>query len=184
MQVMYALPFVLLSLIAFSTFLLVPSWRKYTFIALVAPIAFGAGSIAGVVVGSMLIIIAGQHFPGGALGQSMGAFVGVSFFLCGGAAGGWLAVATVRRLEREILSSIRAKQFALRVVIGLIVFGSVSFVSMAVAQGLDSPLESDRVFFLIAAVSLLVGSLAGGAAYVVARKIQGRSSKPISAPDS
>src|SRR5262244_11577 len=45
MQVLYAMPFVLVSVLAFLACVIVPRWRRYKFQALVAPVAFGFCSI-------------------------------------------------------------------------------------------------------------------------------------------
>jgi hypothetical protein len=46
MQVFYAIPFVLLSLLAFEVCVAAPRWRGFRYQALVAPVAFGFCSIA------------------------------------------------------------------------------------------------------------------------------------------
>jgi len=45
MQIIYAAPFMLLSVLAFLVCVAVPRWRRYWFQALVAPVAFGFCSI-------------------------------------------------------------------------------------------------------------------------------------------
>ena len=45
MQVIYALPFVLLSIVSFLVCVAVPRWRRYSFQALVAPVAFGCRAV-------------------------------------------------------------------------------------------------------------------------------------------
>ena len=58
MQVIYALPFVLLSILSFLTCIAVPRLRRYRFQALVAPIAFGFCSIAA----AGAIVLTSDHF--------------------------------------------------------------------------------------------------------------------------
>ena len=58
MQVIYALPFVLLSILSFFVCVAVPRWRRYRFQALVAPVVFAFCSI--VSVGA--IILTSDHF--------------------------------------------------------------------------------------------------------------------------
>src|SRR5690348_12480737 len=58
MQVIYAIPFALISVFAFSVCLIVPNWRRYKLQALVAPIAFGFCSIAAAAV----MVLTSDHF--------------------------------------------------------------------------------------------------------------------------
>lgn len=58
MQFIYALPFAMLSGLAFFACVVVPRWRRYKFQALVAPLAFGFCSI----VAAGAIILTSDHF--------------------------------------------------------------------------------------------------------------------------
>ena len=58
MQVIYAMPFVLISALAFLVCVVVPRWRRYRFQALLAPVAFGFCSI----VTAGAIILTADHF--------------------------------------------------------------------------------------------------------------------------
>ena len=49
MQIIYAAPFILLSLLCFGVFLAVPRFRRFALAALVAPVAFGFCAIVGYV---------------------------------------------------------------------------------------------------------------------------------------
>jgi len=58
MQLIYAIPFVLISVFAFSLCVVVPRWRKYKVQALVAPVAFGFCSI----VAAALVVLTSDRF--------------------------------------------------------------------------------------------------------------------------
>lgn len=178
MQLLYALPFILLSLIVFVIFLTVPRLRRYAIQALVAPVAFGICSIGLVVVTVLAFAIVGQHIHLGTLAQSIAVGLGILVYLCGGTCGAWLAVRIVDRFDETLLKTTHARQFVIRSLIGVIAFGLVSFISMAVAEGVDPGSDSLREFILMAALSLFVGSLSGSLAYVLARKVQQRPLEP------
>ena len=141
MQVLYALPFILLAAIIFFVCLVVRRLRPYALQALVAPIAFGACSLGLAVFTVLLAAAAGSllHVRTdrlGAAGQAAAVVLGVLLYLCGGALGARWAVVLVRRGEAAFLKPPDARRSALRAVIGFIVFGLSSFTSMGIAEGL------------------------------------------------
>jgi len=174
MQVFYALPFVLLSLVTFLLFLVIPRFRKYALRALVVPAAFGGLSIVFLLLGAILGDAVVEHLRLGGV-QVIAVALEITLYISGGALGAWLAVKVVRRFEEGLLKAPHARELAIRLVIGLIVFGLVSFVSMGVAEGFDTGSDSVREFLVMAAASLLVGLSAGTLAYLLAKRIQGRA---------
>jgi hypothetical protein len=98
MQVIYAMPFMLLSVLAFVVCFAVPRWRRYRFQALVAPVAFGFCSI--VAMGA--IILTADYLN---LGLFTKPWSGVRdvvplllIYFIPGLLGGWCAVAAVRKM--------------------------------------------------------------------------------------
>ena len=98
MQVIYAIPFVLISVFAFSVCVVVPRWRRYRLEALVAPVAFGFCSI----VGAALIILTSDHFN---LGLFTRPWTGTRdaaplfvIFIFPGLIGSWAAVLAVTKI--------------------------------------------------------------------------------------
>ena len=91
MQIIYAAPFILLSMIAFGVFLVVPRLRRHSISALVAPVAFGfcalAGYISWVLICGFVLKIALRPVEG-----VHGFFEVLFFFLLPGFAGAWLAI--------------------------------------------------------------------------------------------
>jgi hypothetical protein len=95
MQVIYAVPFVLFSMLGFLVCFAVPRWQRYRFQALVAPVAFGFCSI--VAMGA--IVLTSDHFNLGLFTkQWSGPRDDVPLLLVyfiPGLVGGWCAVAAV-----------------------------------------------------------------------------------------
>jgi len=92
MQVIYALPFVVFSIIAFLTCVAVPRWRHYRFQALVAPVAFGFSSI----VAMGVIVLTSDHFN---LVLFTKPWPGMLLtYFTPGLSGSWAAVAAVTKI--------------------------------------------------------------------------------------
>ena len=98
MQVFYAIPFVLLSLLAFEVCAAAPRWRRYRYQALVAPVAFGFCSIAGTVA----IIVSADHLHLALFTQSWSGMRDVAtlllIYFVPGLLGSWCAVAAVAKI--------------------------------------------------------------------------------------
>ena len=173
MQLFYALPFILLSLIAFTGCLIIPRLRQYAVQILVVPVTFGACSLAGLMAGALLANLGPESWnPPAAM------VLGLFGFLSGGLFGAWIAVIVVRRLERV------AKELLLRGVVALIVLGIVSLLSLAAAENMFPDADSWPSFLLMAAISFVVGILGAGLAYALAKKLQARPAIPGGAPSA
>jgi hypothetical protein len=101
MQVIYALPFVVLSMLSFLICAAVPRWRPYKFQALIAPVAFGFFSI--VAAGAM--VLTSDHFN---LGLFTKPWTGprdamplLLIYFIPGLVGSWCAVAAVKKIARK-----------------------------------------------------------------------------------
>ena len=88
MQIIYAIPFIAVSIIAFVVFLSVPRLRRYALPALVAPVAFGACSVAGL--GLLMLAIDTRY---DSLPRVIAVGAPLLAFLGAGVAGAWLAIA-------------------------------------------------------------------------------------------
>jgi hypothetical protein len=104
-QVIYAGPFILLSLVSYLICLAVPRFRQNALHALVVPIAFGFCSIVGMVA----IVLAGDtlterfHFdvnPGPLVGMK-GILIGFFIYFVPGVLGAWLAVYLGSKIKRR-----------------------------------------------------------------------------------
>lgn len=89
MAIIYAVPFVLLSILCCLICLAIPRLRLYAFQALVAPVAFGLSTVVSeVLVGVIFLFLKGRfHVP-----LNLGPTVGVVTYVIGGVFGAWLAV--------------------------------------------------------------------------------------------
>ena len=95
MQILYAIPFVLASLVAFIVFVSVPRLRRYALPALVAPVVFGACSVIGLGLFMLAIDTRYDSLPRVvAIGAPLLAFLG------SGVAGAWLAIVGLQRVIR------------------------------------------------------------------------------------
>jgi len=97
-QVIYALPFVLLSIVSFLVCVAVPRWRRYSFQALVAPVAFGFCSI----VAAGAIVLTCDHFNLGLFTSQFSwprdAVSSVLIYFLPGLIGSWAAVLVVAKI--------------------------------------------------------------------------------------
>ena len=91
MQIIYAAPFVLLSLLSFGVFLVVPRLRRFAIAALVAPVAFGFCAIVGYVAWVLVcdFVLKIQLRPVEGL---HGAIEILFFFIIPGVMGSWAAI--------------------------------------------------------------------------------------------
>jgi len=102
-QIIYAAPFVLLSVVAFLACLAVPRLRRYALQALVAPVAFGACSIVAFALLAVGWDMLDERFgitPPHWAPLAVCAFAYFSF----GVAGAWVAVRLVQRFVHRIRS--------------------------------------------------------------------------------
>ena len=98
MQVIYAMPFAMLSALAFFACIVVPRWRHYKFHALVAPIAFGFCSI----VAAGAIILTADHFNLGLFTRPWSGLRDagplILIYFIPGMIGSWVAVLAVTKI--------------------------------------------------------------------------------------
>src|SRR5437660_378888 len=97
MQIIYALPFIALSVILCAICLVFPRLRRYMVPALVAPVAFGFCSIVGA---GTVVLIADKFglLTEPAMGVRGVVIAMLIYFLPGGL-GVWLAVSATRRIQ-------------------------------------------------------------------------------------
>ena len=101
MQIIYAFPFILLSIVAFLSCLAIPRLRGYVVQALVAPVAFGFCSI----VGMFVILSIGWflfHVSSGPLVGIGGVAIAFVIYFIPGAIGAWLVVSIVNRTKQRM----------------------------------------------------------------------------------
>ena len=96
MQIIYAIPFVIVSLAAFFLFLGIPRLRAHAFPALAAPLAFGGCSILGLGLFMLVLDTRYDSLPRiVAIGGPLLAFLGSGF------AGAWVAIGVVEFVQHR-----------------------------------------------------------------------------------
>jgi len=107
MQILYAFPFILLSLLAFLVCVIVRRFRRYAFHALAVPVIFGGCSIIGGIASALL-----SEFLLGRLNRfdtdtnkiiEIGIFI--SAYVLSGLCGAWAAVRSINWVNAQPLSA-------------------------------------------------------------------------------
>jgi hypothetical protein len=108
-QVIYAAPFILLSLIAFVCCLAIRRLRRYALQALVVPVAFGFCSIVGMLFTVLTADLLHDRFglpvnPGPLVGIK-GVVISFFIYFIPGVVGAWLAVLLIHRIKQRLRPS-------------------------------------------------------------------------------
>jgi hypothetical protein len=119
LQIIYAAPFVFLSIVSFAICLAVPSLRRFALPALIVRVTFGFSSIVGWVAFALIADDVLKLHLGPATGVH-GVVEGLLFYLLPGVVASWIAIATVRTLELRFLRTQFAKNLVLRLVISAV----------------------------------------------------------------
>lgn len=169
MQIIYAAPFVLLSILSFVICLAIPKLRHFSLPALIAPVAFGVCSI----VGWISFILISQFVFRISLGPAAGlggVVEGLLFYLAPGLFGAWLAVKAVRALDQRLLTSTTARDVLLALAIGAVSAGISGVTGLGLATAYMAPGS------VVASWWIALGAFGFGGlgAYVVARVVQNR----------
>jgi hypothetical protein len=169
MQIIYAAPFILLSILAFFVFLAVPQFRRFASAAFVVPITFGVCSIVGWIA---FILIAGNvlHLNLGPAIGIHGIVEGLLFYVLPGVVGAWIAVRLIHIVERSFLNTQTAKNFVIRVILATILAFVGAFVGLGLATHL-LPAGSTVASLWIAFLSSILSATAG---FVIAMGFQRR----------
>jgi hypothetical protein len=98
----YAVPFIVLSLVACVSCLVVPRLRRYALRALVAPVAFGFCSIVSAV--TIVVSAAGLGRPIPEIAGVRGALIVIAIYITPGVLGTLLVMALLDRVRRWLAS--------------------------------------------------------------------------------
>ena len=172
MQVIYAAPFILLSLIAFVCCLVIRRLRPCAFRALVAPVAFGFCSIVSMGLILLTAHVLGLQFANYPLVGVRGLIEGMVIYFIPGLAGAWIAVEIVRQFETRVLNTQSRREFAIRAVVALMIFGPV-FIVLTGVQFKMFP-RTEEWWPLCLALSALGGLLASTLTYLLVGTMQKR----------
>jgi len=108
-SVIYAAPFILLSLISAVTCLAIPQLRKYTLQALVAPVAFGLCSIVGMAVMVLSGDVLTKRFQivvsPGPFAEIKDILISLFIYFISGIVGAWLAVYLTNKMAQRFRPS-------------------------------------------------------------------------------
>lgn len=173
MQIIYAAPFIFLSILSFAVCLAIPRLRRVAMAALVVPVAFGICSITGWIL-FVLVCQFVLRIDLGAASGAKGIVEGSLFYLLPGIAGAWIATKIVRALERSILRTVPALHVAIACVVALVCAGIGGFIALGIATNylpIGSTVSSLWIAF---AASVLVGA----AAFLITRIVQSRYRDP------
>jgi hypothetical protein len=179
MQVIYAAPFILLSLFAFFVCLLVPSFRPYSFRAIVAPVVFGFCSLFGMVIG-VLALHSIQKNPlfNRPLTDLQTYVMEALLYFPPGLIGAWIAVTIVKRVEERWLNTHSARAFAVRLVIALIVFPPAFLACFGLSDRGENHWALEHLSLSLP-LAFLIAALAAASAYGISGLLQQRpQSKP------
>lgn len=98
MQIIFAIPFIAVSIIAFIVYLSVPCLRRFALPALVVPVTFGACSVTGL---GIFMLAVDSHFDD--LPRVIAVGAPLIAFLGSGVAGTWLAIAGLRLAKKRFI---------------------------------------------------------------------------------
>jgi hypothetical protein len=161
LQLMYAAPFILISVLSFGICLAIPPLRRFALPAIVAPVTFGFFSLAtwigtAIVGGEILKINQGPAVGIHGLAE------GIMFYILPGLVSSCAAVAAVRWFERRFLKSRFATKLVFDLIISLIVggLGAIAGFSWSASWISDrSSLLRLAVAFAFAGLSAAITSL-------------------------
>jgi hypothetical protein len=169
-QIIYAAPFVMLSLFCFTLCAIVLPLRRFALSALLTPVAFGVCSIAG----WFAFAVIGDSILKNGLGPASGIhgwIEGVFFYLLPGVMGSWVTVVVVRSLERFLLRTERARELALRTEIVAVAFPTGFLLTLfSAGRWLGSISNYSIVQWIV--TSCAGGALASACAYFATRRIR------------
>jgi hypothetical protein len=168
LQIIYALPFILLSVLIFAVCLAVPQLRRFALPALVVPVIFGVCSIIGWVLFVLTASFVLRLNVGPATGIK-GVSEGLLFYVLPGVLGAWLAVRLVRTFERYFLKTPAIRNLMIRAVIALISASIGGFVGLGVATNLLPPGSSVASLW----IALIASAVAGAVSFTVTTVIHG-----------
>ena len=169
MQIIYAAPFILISLAGFILCLFVRDFRRFALPALVAPVAFGVCALAGFALFAVIGLKVLQSLFGSNIGIS-GWIEGLIFLFSGGL-GAWFAITLIQKLERVYIRTAFARQFVLRLIISLIMFPVGFMASLGLLVRLSRGL-SDGSLITLYGLAMLGAAFISALAFLATRTVR------------
>lgn len=152
MQILYAAPFVLISILAFIVCLIFPGFRRFAVPTLAAPVTFGICSISGWIAFALIE----NYFTKVHLRPYSGIYLlvqAIAFYLLPGLAGSAIAVYSLLFLQRRYVQTPYAKAVVLSCVSTLVAFPIGAVIGLSIAS---PQTEAERALW----ISFLLGVLA------------------------
>jgi hypothetical protein len=123
----------------------------------------------------MAVIVIFSHalnlqFANAPLVGTRGLFEGIAIYFFPGLVGTWIAVQLVKQIETRVLNTQGKRDFAMRIVIALLVFGPVFIVCI----GVQAATFSEEWWPVFLAVSTIAAALAAALTYLLVRTLQQR----------
>jgi hypothetical protein len=140
MQIIYAAPFVFLSVLGFAICLAIPRLRRHALPALVVPVVFGGCSIVGWIA-FILVSDSILKINLGATSGLPGVMEGLAFYIVPGLLGAWFATWLVRLSEQCLFASANARSLILAVAAAAVCAGIGGIAGLGLASRL-LPVES------------------------------------------
>jgi hypothetical protein len=161
LQLIYAAPFILISVLSFGLCLAIPPLRRFALPAIIAPVTFGFFSLAAWIGAALVLGLLLKIHEGPAVGMR-GFVEGITFYIFPGLAASCVAVTAIRWLERRFLRSCFAREFVIHLIISLIVGGLAGIAGFAWSASWVSdrtPLLGLTVALAFAGFSVLIASI-------------------------
>jgi hypothetical protein len=155
-QIIYAAPFILLSIISFAVCLAVRALRRFAIPALIAPVTFGFFSIFGWIAFALITERVLKLHLGPATGTH-GIVEGLLFYIAPGGIAAWVTIVIERWVERRFLRTRFAKDLMLRLVVSVVAGFAGGIVGFGVASNW---LPSGYLFATLVAAVVTAGSVA------------------------
>jgi hypothetical protein len=171
MPILYATPFVLLSILSFSACAAVPNLRRFALSALVAPVVFGVSSLSGWIA----FALAGDALFKESFGAMFSArlpmlIAGLLCYALPGLLGAGIAIFVVRSVEKRFLRTEYARNIALRMEITAVTFPCGFVITLVVIDGWFH-WPSAWSFMLLLTGAFLGGAILSTCIYVATRGI-------------
>lgn len=174
MQIIYAAPFIFLSIASFIICLAVRPLRRFAIPALIVPVTFGFFSILGWIA---FVLIAGfvlKLHLGPATGVH-GIAEGLLFYVIPGVLASWVAIVTARFVESRFLKTRFAKDLMLRIVVSAV----GGFAGGVVGFGVASSCFPDGYLFATFVTAVVAAGLVSILAFLLTMTIQRRSKEVV-----
>lgn len=180
MQIIYAAPFIFLSLVSFIICLAARPLRRFAIPALIVPVTFGCFSILGWIGFVLIASFVLKLHLGPATGVH-GIAEGLLFYVFPGVLASWIAIVIARFVESRLLITRFAKDLMLRIVVSAV----AGFVGGVVGFGVAASCFPNGYLFATFVTAVVAAGLVAILAFLLTMLLQRRveRSRLHSSPD-